>query len=100
MAVGLEGIIDHQTVGKPCHDTGVDPVVHLAGQEESVSPQPHLHGVLQTLGLVAIQQIGAELVHMVDSVAGVDDGAGQGDPGILVTTAPTHHTLIVPDPPI
>ena len=46
---------------QPEHDARVGSLVHLGGEEERVTPQPVLHGVLETLLLVAEEKVVAEL---------------------------------------
>ena len=46
---------------QPEHDARVGSFVHLGGEEERVTPQPVLHGVLETLLLVAEEKVVAEL---------------------------------------
>ena len=61
----LEGVVDGQTVGKPCHHSGVGSLVHFTRQEEGMAPQAGLHGKLQPLLLVPVEQVGTELCYIL-----------------------------------
>lgn len=58
---GLQGVVDRQPVCEPGHDPCIGPLIHLAGQEQGVSPEPHPHGELQPLLLVPVEEVGPEL---------------------------------------
>ena len=45
----LQGVVhSHRCVGKACHDAGMCAVVHLAGQEQGMTPEVTLHRPVQS----------------------------------------------------